>query len=543
MLGASRARELAYGGLREGAIPAAGRGEPRGRRLLFVNTSAATALRQFRFSWTLVVLAAIAALLGAILTADRLSASVSAYGWQDASVLHGPRPQVVRVADVNGDGIPDVLVGNSDSLILPTIGVQLYLGLPGGGLADAPIVTAPIVNRIRDLAVVDLDGDPTSPPDVIALSQSSVIVLSWDGTRLFERQRRAVSPFLGFTAIVIGDSNLDGYDDVLVRGRFGTMTVCRNDPTDPDPLGGLAAFCGASSPVSGIHAFEDIDGDDDDDIVQVRFFTLPDAREVRVLYFDSGAWGSPISVMFEEVNSGDVIPVVADFTGDGAPDIATMVRHGTLGTRFDEVFFAENLDTAVPSFGPETSIFTGQYEGLLAGQFSGDTIADLVAYGHAAVEVYEADGAGGFSFAHTSLLRGVDGRGGALADVTGDGTNDLLMPGDDFGRVTLLRGTTTPAMTFSLEPKHAANAHPDFGQRPLERIFYHLLNLPSGAGITWSVDGDPGGNAVVGTVFNFASSSGIYRAPGTPPPGGSVEVAVSGHGLSASLTFEVTELA
>ncbi len=67
--------------------------------------------------------------------------------------------------------------------------------------------------------------------------------------------------------------------------------------------------------------------------------------------------------------------------------------------------------------------------------------------------------------------------------------------------------------------------------------FTASLANTSDTNVTWEVNGIPGGNASVGTI----SSTGVYSAPGSVPPGGMVTVsAVAAADNAASASAQLT---
>ena len=123
---------------------------------------------------------------------------------------------------------------------------------------------------------------------------------------------------------------------------------------------------------------------------------------------------------------------------------------------------------------------------------------------------------------------------------------------DDAGRQDTARVVVSPSSVTSAAPATAGQAScaatPPAVQVavcPASRIlatsgtqsFTASLANTSDTNVTWEVNGIPGGNASVGTI----SSTGVYSAPGSVPPGGMVTVsAVAAADNAASASAQLT---
>ncbi|HWZ82408.1 MAG TPA: FG-GAP-like repeat-containing protein [Terriglobales bacterium] len=139
----------------------------------------------------------------------------------------GRCPNPIALADLNGDGILDLVVGNE--CITPTdctLGsVGVLLGKAGGGFE--PAVTYPCGHFASGIAVFDVDGD--GKLDVVVASTSgggkSVLLGNGDGTL-----QAAVSDHLpvGSNGLAVGDLDQDGHLD-LVMTTFNVVVLINNN--------------------------------------------------------------------------------------------------------------------------------------------------------------------------------------------------------------------------------------------------------------------------------------------------------------------------
>jgi subtilisin-like proprotein convertase family protein len=133
-------------------------------------------------------------------------------------------PGAMAIADLNGDGIPDLIYANTDSN-----NVLVYLGRPGGSFADPPLSFFVGTNPVS-LAVGDLNGDGL--PDLAVADQGSndvsVLLGGRDaaGNWTFQAGPRLGTGGSGPNAVTIRDMNGDGVPDLLVtNGQDGTLAT------------------------------------------------------------------------------------------------------------------------------------------------------------------------------------------------------------------------------------------------------------------------------------------------------------------------------
>jgi hypothetical protein len=146
----------------------------------------------------------------------------------------GAQPQSVRILDVNGDGLPDLVVANrgpgSDGT--GSAGVSVLIQDPAHpGSFLAPVTYTTPWGAI-DVAVADLNGD--GKPDLVVASLGpgptgavSVLLQSTTTAGTFG----TATSYAGFgqpLSVAIADLNGDGHPDIAVADGFTASVMLQN---------------------------------------------------------------------------------------------------------------------------------------------------------------------------------------------------------------------------------------------------------------------------------------------------------------------------
>ena len=409
----------------------------------------------------------------------------------------GYYPGSVAVADVNGDGKPDVLVANA-------CGTTSSCGNHGPGAVgvllgngDGTFQTAVNYDTGGDsssyVVVADVNGD--GKPDLIVAndcadnncSEGSIGVLLGNGDGTFQTVVTYASGGYFATSLAVADVNGDGKPDIVVVNECLTDGNCAGGGTVGVLLcNGDGAFQTVVTYSSGGYAatslaVADVNGDGKPDIVVVNnAISGSDYSNGVVGVLLGNGDGTLQTVVTYSSGGSDAFSIaLGDTNGDGKPDIvvanpclsSSNCNNGAVGVLLGN---GDGTFQTVVTYG-----LGGYSAGSVAvADVNGDGKPDVLVancgatYGDCSsglVSVLLGNGDGTFQTVVTYASGGYTATSLAVADVNGDGKPDILAVNQCADNTCVANGTvgvlintsltaTTTALTSSQNPSNFGQA-------------------------------------------------------------------------------------
>ncbi|MGA2001938.1 MAG: FG-GAP-like repeat-containing protein [Terriglobales bacterium] len=430
----------------------------------------------------------------------------------------GYEPDALAVGDVNGDGKPDLVVGNFCDSACDVSGVVGVLLGNGDGTFQAPVSYSSGGWDINSVAIGDVNGD--GKPDIVVANfcqnmnggwcgwPGSVAVLLGNGDGTFQAPVIYYNPDGdGYFSVAIGDVNGDGKPDLVVaNGCFQTcassvvsVMLGNGDGTFQPPVdhnldGGYAESV----------AIADLNGDGRLDLA------VADSQGVSVLLGNGdGTFQPPVSYNLCCATS----VAIADVNGDGKPDIV-VANYGSVGVLLG------NGDGTFQSAMLYGSGGYGYAWSVAVGDVNGDGKPDLIVSNewtspgdiNGAAGVLLGNGDGTFQPVVPFYSGGTSSFAVAVADVNGDGKPDLLIANSFSSTVGALLNNSgaTPTTTRLVSSGNPVT---------LKEVVTYIATVTSQSGgiVTGSVTFQDGGYpiATVALAVNQAAYSTAYTKKGT----------------------------
>ncbi len=357
--------------------------------------------------------------------------------WEDNAVHPGFDDIMATpaIADVSGDGIPDVVFATFSGGAYTSAGAVVAISGDGSGtLWSITEAGGAHPHGSAGVALGDLDGDGTTEVCVAGYEVAVLCVNGRDGSHLWS----GGSEVYGYGVPAFADLDGNGSSEVIfgrqVFGRGGALVglgehgtggrswsfaVDMDDDGELEVVAGNAVYERDGSLVwydggaDGLPAVGDFDGDGRPDVVKVGggVVTLSDNAGVLV-------WSEPVP----GGGSGGP-PTIADFDGDGEPEV------GVAGQAYYSVY---DTDGAV-LWSNEVSDYSSSITGSSVFDFEGDGDAEVVYADEHTLWIFEGS-TGAILMEQEGHASGTLLEYPLIADVDADGSTEIVIASNDYAR-------------------------------------------------------------------------------------------------------------
>lgn len=320
-------------------------------------------------------------------------------------------PVAVAVGQLDGDGIPDVVVTNLNSNVISV------LKGTGGGALGAPATYATAVGPTA-VVLSDVNGDSNLDALVACRNSNVVSVLLGNGIGGFGAATNfSVATFP--VSVVVADFNNDGKKDFATCNTQSTSNVSVRLGDGIGGFGAVTNFLIGTSKAPSQIATGDFNQDGNVDVVAGHAGLSAQGATV-FLGTGFGGFAAGFDISFGS-GPGVKSVVVADFNADGRADIAAANSQiSQLAIRFGNGLGAFPTLASVPA--PNKPVF------LALGDVNGDGRPDVSTVSSLPeVQVFVGDGAGSFVTGKV-FMNGVATYGTVHCDFNKDGNPDVLAP-------------------------------------------------------------------------------------------------------------------
>ncbi len=359
----------------------------------------------------------------------------------------GLNPSFVALADVDGNGMVDIIVTNNTSNT-----VSIFRNLTTTGVisfaAKQDFATG---NGPNSIAVGDLNRD--GKPDLIIgnVYTNTISIFANNSTlgsiNMTTKNDLSIGSSVSVNFVAIGDLDIDGMGDIVV-GTSSTVSVFRNT----SPSGGMITLAAGIDLVTGISTSAIAVGDTDgDNKLDLAIATATSGVSNVSVFKNSSTVGSISYEAKIDYTPGNYPSSIAlgDLDGDGKVDLAVTNNDGNLGTT---VSVFKNLSSSASiSFSSKIDFSTGTGPlSISIGDLDGDGKPDMLTANYTSNSISVLRNLIGIptisSFTPTSAPVG--------SPVTISGTNFDTTPANNVvtfnGTTATVTGSTTTSITTTV---------------------------------------------------------------------------------------------